>query len=273
MKGIKAKSIPQKKVITDYERQRLEQLKRNADIMATSGKGTLASQIYDKSRAFSYALNAISTWDDNNLFSDEDDENDDEYILEYEGNQDEIDSGTITSKRKAVVSGKFCGGSTRGMPPLSHLPHVKDIATKKASRKGSSNKSGSMAAFVQNTTKHGVENHTELPPVNSVGKFQQRDHQNGNNPSGKQALQPQKKHQQKTFCRPGSLTAFRELRKNQSENMIQDNETNSTSNLEVAYEGQLISSSANDIVNEQPVDDGNNVIENITEAIDEEIEN
>uniref|UniRef100_A0A803MBK1 Uncharacterized protein n=1 Tax=Chenopodium quinoa TaxID=63459 RepID=A0A803MBK1_CHEQI len=132
-------------------------------------------------------------------------------------------------------------GSTRGMSPLSHLPHVKDIATKKAARKGSSNKSGSMAAFVQNTTKHGVENHIELPPVNSIGKFQQRDHQNGNNLSGKQALQPLKKHQQKTFCHPGSLTAFRELRKKQSENMIQDNETNSTSNLEVAYEGQLIS--------------------------------
>ncbi|KNA14884.1 hypothetical protein SOVF_103300, partial [Spinacia oleracea] len=98
MKGIKAKSILHKNVLPDYERQRLEKLKRNAEFMAAQGKGSLATQIYDKSKAFANTIFPINTWDDNQGLSDKD--GDDEYMPENEGSEDEFGYGNVKRNSK-----------------------------------------------------------------------------------------------------------------------------------------------------------------------------
>lgn len=103
MKGSKATSIPQKNknVLPSYEMQRLEQLKRNAEIMKAQGIGSLATQIYDKSQAFAKAFDAMNSWNDKDLFSDEDD--DGEYRPQYENDSDENVSWNVKGNTQVSI--------------------------------------------------------------------------------------------------------------------------------------------------------------------------
>lgn len=171
-------------------------------------------------------------------------------------------------------------------------------------------KSSSMATFLKHSTKQHAENHlAEQPPgrhppelelpekrppelelperqpfeknfqkveghnaVNSMSKVQQRSLQHRNNQPEKHSLKSQKKQQQKAFCRPGSLSAFREFQKKQSENMIQENEIESTFSHKVAYECENTSTSANEQgleIEPQLRHDENVVMDGRSEALSE----
>ena len=57
MKGTKANVVGEQNAIPEYEQQRLERLRRNAEFMDSKGCGSLANKIYEEraSNWFSYA--------------------------------------------------------------------------------------------------------------------------------------------------------------------------------------------------------------------------
>ncbi|KNA04944.1 hypothetical protein SOVF_194970, partial [Spinacia oleracea] len=246
MKGIKAISILQKNVLPDYERQRLEKLKRNAEFMAAQGRGSLATQIYDKSKAFANNIVAMNTWDDNQGLSNED--GDDEYMPENEGSEDEFGYGNVKSntkvyREKSGPMAAFIKHKTEQQPSENH--HVKQLPERQPPELQLSEEQCTERQQRSLPFEKNMQNPVDQNAVKPMSRVQQRSQQHRNNQPEKQSLRLQKKQQQKAYCRPGSLSAFRELRKKQSGYVIPDYEVENPSNHEVAYACEVTSTTTN----------------------------
>lgn len=103
----KTKAAVQEKVMSNYEMQRMENLKRNADVMQAKGYGSLANKIYQEK-----AQMKLQCLRDAGLISDEE-EDDSEYIVEEEGddNEDEINNSVESNMKvtyRVLVFGYLC---------------------------------------------------------------------------------------------------------------------------------------------------------------------
>ncbi|XP_021737683.1 uncharacterized protein LOC110704195 [Chenopodium quinoa] len=273
--------------------------------MVAQGKGSLATQIYDKSQAFVNACEVVNTWEDHEVFSDE--EGDGEYIPEYEGNEDEIYAvnkkrNTKDSMTKSGSMANFIKNTSEHLAKKQHT----QLPGKINASKVSVSKLGSMAAFTKQMSEHLIEKQPEnqlvemdiaendqcveknqcIEPfgnslqkvvdrknLNSMRKNQQRSEQNGNNQLGKHPSKSQQKQQQKAFCRPGSLSAFRELRKKQSGCVLPDSQMENPSTHEGEYDCLLTSINENEAIENEPqLRDQENVVMNRRVEIGHELQ-
>lgn len=113
----KAKVASQKKVMSDYEMQRIERLKRNAEMMEAKGHGTLANKIYqEKAQMHLKALRDVG------LSSDEDEDGDDlDYIAEEEGDGNEAEISNSGSNLPCGRTIKVCHFLTKQCNLISRV--------------------------------------------------------------------------------------------------------------------------------------------------------
>ncbi|KMS94773.1 hypothetical protein BVRB_015420, partial [Beta vulgaris subsp. vulgaris] len=194
-------------------RQRLAILKRNAEAMAAKGLGSLANKIYDKSQEFATSLNPLSAWEDRDLYSDMDD--DDEYVPNIEGDGDE-DGSCIGNKNQTTKATKSGSMADFGKPPVQQKQQCLGVQKQIVKHPITKSKSMSMAEFVKQP-----EDQQQPQPKG-------RKHQKSS-----QVVRTQNKLQHKTFCSPGSLSAYRNLRRTKSNSVNLNLEMESPATNEV----------------------------------------
>ncbi|KAL2934370.1 Ankyrin repeat domain-containing protein 17 [Bienertia sinuspersici] len=207
MKGTKAKVIGQQRVVPYYEKKRWETLKKNEEFIKSKGHGTLANKILQE---------RAETWSKYAEDEDEYSRENDDYARESEGET----SAKLEKQQQELVHKK-----------QQEQPDQKQKLLEKLQKQQQLQK-----------LQHPQLQKQQPQLQNQQPQVQKQQHQPLQQPN--QHTFP-KKQQDMRICFPGSLSAYRNLRKKQVQNIEHP------SNDEVEYGGQPMSINASGMVLER----------------------
>ncbi|KAL2944296.1 Phytoene synthase 1 chloroplastic, partial [Bienertia sinuspersici] len=233
MKGSKFASQP---MVSNYEIQRLEKLRQNANLMEAKGHGkdSLANKILESNAQIHFQNSRVE-----DIYSDEDEmyipDEEEESEKEQHEEEDEDDSNVLeqpTSKKLPKTMSSFVA------------KHVNQPRKGVATIVSPMTRSGSMAESL----KQVAQSQQKQKAHNFEHKKQQQQPT-----SKKNGLQSQKVQQPKKYCTPGSMSRFRDLRMKQLRNSIALTDTEvPCNNDDEGVEGQHSSHAPNEAPDYEP---------------------
>ncbi|KAL2929429.1 Ankyrin repeat domain-containing protein 17 [Bienertia sinuspersici] len=251
MKGTKAKVIGQQRVVPDYEKKRWETLKKNAEFMKSKGHGTLANKILQE---------RAETWSKYAEDEDEYSRENDDYARESEGET----SAKVSKQKKSGSMSTFVKQltpkqqseqkqqqhlQTQQQLQKQHQPQLEkqqqELVHKKQQEQPDQKQK--LLEKLQKQQQLQKLQHPQLQKQQPQLQNQQPQVQKQQHQPLQQSNQQTfpKKQQDMRFCSPGSLSAYRNLRKKQVQNIEHP------SNDEVEYGGQPMSINASGMVLER----------------------